>query len=164
MAKPDMDFKVGDQVIHHVYGPGVIIQLDEKEISGHTDLYYVVETRDLTLWVPVNEVKAGCLRYPTPAKDFPDLFHLLKSPAEPLSSDRFTRRTELSKRLKDGSIISICLVIRDLMPLKRIKKMNDHDNAVFGNARNLLLSEWSISLSVPIQQAEITLDNILAIN
>jgi len=50
-----MDFKVGDQVTHWSFGPGKIIQLDEKEIAGRKGTYYIVKTNDLTIWVPVKE-------------------------------------------------------------------------------------------------------------
>ena len=69
-----MDFQVGDRVVHWSYGPGEIIQMDEKELSGRKSLYYVVQIKDLTLWVPVDATDAASLRYPTPASDFDTLF------------------------------------------------------------------------------------------
>ena len=44
MTEQQTPFQVGDQVIHWAHGLGVIIQLDEKSLSGHTQQYYVVET------------------------------------------------------------------------------------------------------------------------
>lgn len=161
MLDQNVPFQVGDQVIHWAYGPGVIVQLDEKEISGNTGLYYVVKTRDLTLWVPVSETGERCLRYPTPAQEFQKLFSLLISPGEPLSDDRFERKTQLNERLKDSSLESVCRVIRDITYHKRNRKINDNDNAILDRARSFLLNEWSVSLSVPIQQAERELDQLL---
>jgi CarD family transcriptional regulator len=162
MSEQRLPFQIGDQVIHWAYGPGVIVQLDRKELLGKTGQYYVVKTRDLTLWVPVNQSGEKCLRYPTPAKDFEKLFRLLASPGAPLSSDRFERKNQLSERMNHRSIESICQVIRDLVYHKRIKqKMNDNDNSLLNHARSLLLEEWSIALSVPIQQAEKELDQLL---
>jgi RNA polymerase-interacting CarD/CdnL/TRCF family regulator len=43
MSERDISFQVGDQVIHWVYGLGEIIHLVEKELSGKTDKYYVVQ-------------------------------------------------------------------------------------------------------------------------
>jgi len=161
MLQQNLAFQVGDQVIHWAYGPGVIIQLDEKELAGHTNQYYVVKMRDLTLWVPVNEIGQRGLRFPTPAKDFQDLFHILASPGEPLSDDRFERRTQLADRLKESTLESVCRVVRDLTLHKRMKKMNDNDSAVLDRAMSFLLNEWSVSLSVPFQQAERELKELL---
>jgi RNA polymerase-interacting CarD/CdnL/TRCF family regulator len=161
MLEQDMSFQVGDQVIHWVYGLGEIIQLDEKVLSGHTDKYYVVQIRDLTLWVPLNETGEHCLRLPTPTRDFHKLFRLLASPGEPLSTDRYMRKTQLTDLLKDGTLESICRVVRDLVYHKRDNKLNENDNSVLERARSFLLNEWSVALSVPVQQAERELMNLL---
>lgn len=156
-----MAFHVGNKVIHWAHGPGVIIKLEEKELSGHTNQYYVVQMHDLTLWVPISETGEHSLRLPTPVEDFQKLFHVLASPGEPLPADRLERKTLLTERMKDGRLESICRVIRDLTFLSRSKKMNDHDNSTLERARSFLLSEWSVALSVPIQQAGRELKELL---
>ncbi|MGW8249569.1 MAG: CarD family transcriptional regulator [Anaerolineales bacterium] len=164
MSEQNLPFQVGDQVIHWVYGLGEIIQLDEKVLSGNPAIYYVVQIRDLTIWVPRDEAGVHCLRFPTPAKDFQKLFHLLSSPGESLATDRYLRRTQLMELLKDGTLESICRVIRDLVWYKRSNKINESDNSILARARNFLLTEWSAALSVPIQQAERELGNLLQTN
>ena len=161
MSEHDTSFQVGDQVIHWAYGLGEIIQLDEKVLSGQTGKYYVVQIRDLTLWVPYNGTGEHCLRFPTPARDFQKLFRILSSPGEPLSVDRFTRKTQLMELLRDRTLESICRVVRDLMCYKRTNKLNDNDNTVLAHAMDFLLIEWSMALSVPVQQAEGELMNLL---
>jgi RNA polymerase-interacting CarD/CdnL/TRCF family regulator len=54
MTEQQTYFQVGDQVIHWAHGLGVIIQLDEKSLSGRTRQYYMVQMSGLTLWVPVD--------------------------------------------------------------------------------------------------------------
>lgn len=161
MFEQSFAFEVGDQVIHWAYGPGVIIRLDEKELAGQTSQYYVVQTNDLMLWVPVDETGEGCLRFPTPATNFKILFEILSSPGEPLSDDRYGRKMQLTELMKDRTLESICKVVRDLTFHKRNKKMNDSDNAILERARSFLLNEWSVALSVPVQQAERELKELL---
>ena len=161
MSERNVSFQVGDQVIHWVYGLGEIIQMDEKVLSGHTGQYYVVKIRDLTLWVPLDENGEHCLRFPTPAEDFDKLFEILSSPGEPLSTDRLMRKNQLTELLKDGTLDSICRVVRDLVDYKRTNKLNENDNAMQERARNLLLNEWSAALSIPVQQAELELRKLL---
>jgi RNA polymerase-interacting CarD/CdnL/TRCF family regulator len=161
MVENEISFQVGDQVIHWSYGPGKILQLDEKELSGTIRQYYVVQIRDLTLWVPVDEPSRRCLRLPTPAREFKHLYKVLAGAPESLSGDRFERKVQLTERLKDGALESVCQVVRDLTYHKRSKKMNDHDNDVLNRARNFLLSEWSVSLSIPVEQAEEELKRLL---
>ena len=159
-----MAFQVGDRVIHWVYGLGEIIQIEEKVLSGHTGKYYVVQIRDLTLWVPVNMTGEPCLRFPTPAGDFQRLFRVLAGPGEALSVDRFIRKTQLTEILNDRTLESVCRVVRDLVFFKRTNKINDSDNSTLNHARDFLLNEWSVALSVSQQQAEHELRNLLGMD
>jgi RNA polymerase-interacting CarD/CdnL/TRCF family regulator len=156
-----MDFQVGDKVVHWVYGPGEIINLEEKVLSGHTSLYYVVKVNDLTLWVPSDEKGKRSMRLPTPASEFENLFILLRSPGAPLPNDRLERKLELSERMKDGTLESICRVIRDLHFFRQTQKFNESDTSTLERAQKFLLSEWMISLSIPVAQAEKELKRLL---
>jgi RNA polymerase-interacting CarD/CdnL/TRCF family regulator len=157
------NYLVGEKVVHWVYGLGEIIQMDEKKLQGKTLQYYVVQIRDLTLWVPAGDEGESCLRHPTPAAEFGELFAILKEPGEPLPENRLLRKTQLADQLKDGKLASICRVVRDLTSQGREKKLNENDNQVLERARNLLLAEWAVSLAVPLDQAREELDHILGV-
>lgn len=161
MIEQQTHFQVGDQVVHCTYGPGVIIELDEKCLSGRTRQYYVVQMSELMLWVPIDQNDNPSLRLPTPKEDFKDLIQILASPGKPLSLDRNERRLQLIERLKDHQLASICRVIRDLTLHQRIKKMNESDNSTLERSRKFLINEWSMSLSIPVHQAEIELGKLL---
>ena len=47
-----MNFHEGDTVMHWTYGLGQIINLEERDLLGLKTLYYAVQIRDLTVWVP----------------------------------------------------------------------------------------------------------------
>lgn len=160
-----IEFGVGDKVVHWAYGPGEIVDLDEKELSGHKTLYYVLKMGDMTLWVPVSE-EAGrqVLRRPTPSGEFEKLFTILASPGEPLSPDRFERKTQLTEQMRTGSLDAICRVIRDLSTYSRGKKLSDNDLSVMERARKFLISEWVISLAVSTTEAEHKLKHLLEIH
>ena len=156
-----MMFHVGEKVVHWVHGPGEIIQLDEKILSGHKALYYVVQAGDLTVYVPVEQGEQNSLRTPTPARDFKKLFAIIKSQGEELSGDRLQRKLDLIERMRDGSLASVCRVIRDLSWRSHSTRLNDHDVATMERAQNFLLKEWSLSMAVPPAQAEQELQNLL---
>jgi RNA polymerase-interacting CarD/CdnL/TRCF family regulator len=49
-----MEFLTGDPVIHWTYGLGKIVRQEERTFSGVKKLYYAVQIRDLTVWVPAD--------------------------------------------------------------------------------------------------------------
>ncbi len=157
-----MDFQIGDQVVHYAYGPGEIIELDEKVISGRKGNYYIVQVDNLKLWVLAGENGSGSLRCITPKNLFKKCLHILCGPGEELPEDRLARKTFLLERLKDGKLDSICCVIRDLTILSHQKKMSEYDNAILHRAKSFLLAEWEMALSVPTEQAEHELEQLLS--
>jgi RNA polymerase-interacting CarD/CdnL/TRCF family regulator len=155
------DYQIGDKVIHATYGLGEILRLEEKFIHERKMLCYVVRIRDMTIWVNADEMGKSGLRRPTRDNDFEKLFALLKSEGDPLPEDAYQRRTALIERMKDGSLSSICTVIRDLNGYRKQKKYNDHDKSILERAKNFLLSEWMHSRSVSSEQVNTELNKLL---
>jgi CarD family transcriptional regulator len=156
-----LDYQVGDKVIHPSYGLGEVVRLDEKFIHERKMLCYVVRIRDLTIWVKADETGKSGLRRPTRGSDFERLFAILKSPGDPLTTDPYERKAILNERMKDGSLPSICTVIRDLALYRNIKKFNDHDKSIMERAKNFLLTEWMYSRSVSLEQVNAELKQLL---
>jgi CarD family transcriptional regulator len=160
-VKDSEHFKIGETVVHCTYGPGVIVEIDQKIIRGDQTDCYVVKIDEMTLWVPFSRAVSGSLRLPSSPARFERLFKILSSPAETLSSDRLERRTHLSELINSGKLEAICRLVRDLATLKRTGKLNDHDKLIYERSQRLLLGEWEIVLSVSVDQAEQMLHQLL---
>lgn len=156
-----MSFQIGDKVVHWAYGMGEIISLDEKELSGKTQQYYVVEVNKLTLWVPIERAETHSLRLPTPSKEFEQLFDILSSTDEILPDDRYQRQSILSERMRSGNIEAVCSVIRDLSARRKIHKLNENDQVVLQRAEEFLFDEWTYSMHIPLEKAQQTLEQLL---
>jgi RNA polymerase-interacting CarD/CdnL/TRCF family regulator len=156
-----MNLHVGDPVIHWIYGLGEVLRQEEKNLPGQAAKYFVVQVKDLTIWVPSDEELANRLRLPTPESQFGRLFDILSSPGEPLSKDRFERRTHLQEEQKNASAEANCRIIRDLSSHQQESRLNDHDLLVLKQTQQSLLGEWTYSLSVPLPQAENELYRLL---
>lgn len=156
-----MSFHVGDKVVHRSFGPGVVTGLEEKKLAGETRLYYVVEVNKLTIWVPVDHALGPTLRPSTPRREFKKIYTILRSPGEMLAEDRFQRQTELAERMREGTVESLCRVVRDLNSRASVKKLNENDNAVLRRALGLLLDEWQVSQGNSLEEARHELDQLL---
>jgi RNA polymerase-interacting CarD/CdnL/TRCF family regulator len=159
-----MGFHIGDTVIHWTYGLGEIVLIEEKPIGGNLTNCYVVQTSDLTIWIPINDVQQGSLRLPAVPEEFKRLFTILTSPSEKLLEDRAMRKDQLMAQIKDGQLASICRVVRDLTQYKRNTKLNDQEKSILERAMNSLLTEWAYSLGMPLNQAHQAMTNLLEAN
>ena len=156
-----MDFQVGDSVMHWTYGLGQVTQLEERAVSGQNTLYYAVQIRDMTVWVPADDKLESRLRPPTQGAKFKRLLAILSSPGEPLPIDRQERKLRMLELLKDGRAESICRVIRDLTTFRQAKPLNDNDQAVLKRLQTSLLSEWGFALAITPAQAEVEMRRLL---
>jgi RNA polymerase-interacting CarD/CdnL/TRCF family regulator len=159
-----MNFHKGETVMHWTHGIGQIVNLEERALAGSKTIYYVVQVRDMTVWVPADSKVGTRLRSPTPKSRFQRALAILSSPSQPLPEDRLERKNHLLELLKDGRPESLCEVIRDLSAYQKqqTRPMNDNDQVILKQSRNTLLGEWECVLSVTHAQAELELHRLLS--
>lgn len=148
-----MGFQIGDKVIHFTHGLGQIDNIEEKIIRDHLANCYVVRTSDMMIWIPIDDVQQHSLRTPTLPDEFKRLFDIMTGPSEELPVDRVQRKDQLLTQMRDGQLESICRVVRDLNHYKHSTKLNDQEKSILERATNSLLTEWSYSLGVSLDQA-----------
>jgi RNA polymerase-interacting CarD/CdnL/TRCF family regulator len=141
-----MNYQVGDQVIHSTYGPGMITAFDEKSLAGQTRRYYVVDTGELTLWVPIDEMIENRIRPPTGSFEFKTFLKILRSPGEGLPDQHNERKNQLVERMHNRALENICFVIRDLSTRSLHHTLNFNDRSILKRAEEYLLDEWELSL------------------
>ena len=158
-----MNFHKGDTVMHWTYGIGQIADLEERSLEGSKTIYYAVQVRDMTVWVPADDKVRSRLRTPTPKSRFQQLLAILSSPSEPLPEDKLERKARLLELLEDGRPESLCRVIRDLSAYQKqqARPRNDNDQMILKQSRNTLLGEWGFVLSITHAQAEHELQRLL---
>ena len=158
-----MKFYEGDTVMHWTYGLGRIICLEERDLLGSKALYYAVQIRDLTVWVPSDGELEHRLRAPNSKSEFEELFSILSNPGEALPDDRQQRRIRLLELLKDGSTQSLCRIIGGLHAYQKIRPLIESDQSILIQSRIALLGEWGFVLSLTPAQAEHELHHWLAL-
>lgn len=156
-----MGFQIGDKVIHCTFGFGEITKIEEKTINGKLKKCFVVQLSDMTIWIPIDASNHASLRAPTSSKEFIETIPILTSPTENLVEDRVLRKKQLSDRLKDGQLSSICRVVRDLRSYQCKSKLNNQERSILERAVQSLLTEWSFSLGTTPLQAHTAMESLL---
>jgi RNA polymerase-interacting CarD/CdnL/TRCF family regulator len=141
-----MNYQIGDQVIHRTHGSGIIIAVDEKSLAGHTRQYYVIDTGQLTVWVPIDVTGENSIRPPTESFEFKAVLNSLRGPGEGLSDHHVERKNQLVGRMQKRKLVDICSVIRDLTTRSLLHNLNYNDRTVLRHAEECLLDEWELSL------------------
>lgn len=152
-----MKFQTDEWVVHSTHGLGQVLGIEERALNGTEIPYYVVQTSDLTIWVPVDENIGRRLRMPNSASAFQAILAIFAEPAETLPADYRLRNQQLQARLKEGTAEAWCRLLRDLTADRSKRNWSDHDRTLLTAVRRILLGEWSFSLSISPEQAEMDL-------
>ncbi len=149
-----IQFKVGDFVVHPVYGLGHLVKIEEKQFSEmRARLYYQITLPRSTIWIPVEAQATIGLRLVTARSDLDQYRDLLKSRPVPLHKDYKQRHLELVSRLNQGSFQVVCEVVRDLTAWGWRKPLNRTDTVTLKKTQESLYQEWATAAGVSVAEA-----------
>lgn len=154
-------FHIGDKIFYPMHGGGIIEKIEEKEIFGQTQLYYVVNIphRNMQVMLPLNKTEELGMRPIVDSAKLDDVlstFHHTDADLPPMN-DTQRQRLNMSK-IKSGDIYEEVAVIRDLLRIKSKRKLGMADKNMLDNARQILISEVVLVKNIPIDQATHLLD------
>jgi CarD family transcriptional regulator len=157
-----MIFKVGDKVVHPQYGVGQVVRLDEREFEpGVMRRYYEISIPGgSTVWVPVDLTPSG-LRELTAKSEIARCRQILSSLPSPLSEDARLRQSDLSVRLKQGTIAAHCEVVRDLAAHGAHKPISGTIAAFLQSTQNVLCQEWATVEGITLAEAAAEVEALL---
>jgi CarD family transcriptional regulator len=155
-------FKVGERVVHPQYGVGHVVKLDEREFEpGVTRRYYEISIPGgSTVWVPVDLATSG-LRKLTAKSELARCRQILSATPAPLTEDARLRQSDLSARLRQGTIVAQCEVVRDLSAHGAHKPISGTIAGFLQSTQNVLCQEWAIVEGVTLGEAAAEVESLL---
>lgn len=157
-----MIFKIGDQVVHPHYGVGQVVKLEDREFeAGVKRQYYEISIPGgSTVWVPLDRLASG-LRKLAAKNEILSCRKILQSHPSPLSDDARLRQSDLSTRLKQGTIAAHCEVVRDLSAYGPHKPINGNIAFLLQAAQTVLCQEWAMVEGITLADAVAEVDALL---
>lgn len=148
-----MRLTIGDRVVHPRHGLGSVVKLDQRQFEpGVTRDYYEISVSGTTVWVPLDLQKSG-LRKLTGKGEIARCRRVLQSPATPLNENPRLWHTELSARLKVGTISAQCEVLRDLAASDRHRRLNGSIANFMQVTQDVLCQEWATVEAISLGEA-----------
>lgn len=149
----EMKLEIGDRVVHPQYGVGHVVKLDEREFEpGVIRRYYEIAIPGSTLWVPLDMPTFG-LRKLTVKSEIARCRKILESHPAPLTEDSRLRQSDLAARLKQGTIIAHCEVVRDLSGYGAHKPLSGTIAAFLRVTQEVLSQEWATVEGITVSEA-----------
>lgn len=142
----DYLFQIGDNIVYPMQGAGIIKAIEEKEISGEKQQYYVIKmsASNMEVMIPTGKILSSNIR---PVTDITALTHIIDI-FQHGESDRLLTWKQRYKvntdKIKTGKIQEGAEVVRDLMRMQKEKALNASEKKMLDNAHEFLISELGL--------------------
>jgi CarD family transcriptional regulator len=147
-ASVDLKFSVGDKAVYPAQGVAEVIRIEEKDIAGNRQRFYVLRILDTDrkIMVPVSNATAVGLRQVISEQEILDLFDILRERNIAFDNQTWNRRYRgFMDKIKTGSIYDVAEVMRDLYRLKADKQLSFGERRMLETARGLIVKEIAIA-------------------
>ncbi len=142
----DYLFQIGDNIVYPMHGAGIIKAIEEKEIAGEKQQYYVIKMSgsNMEVMIPAGRILSSNIR---PVTDITAIAHILNI-FQHGESDRlltWKQRYKLNTdKIKTGKIQEGAEVVRDLLRMQKEKALNASEKKMLDNAHEFLISELGL--------------------
>jgi len=156
-------FSVGDLAVYPAHGVGIIERIENQEISGCEQDFYVMRILDnnMIIMIPTNNVNNVGLREIIDKTELPRLYSILEKRDVTLDNQTWNRRyREYMDKIKTGSVFEVAEVYRDLLMLRVEKELSFGERKMLETARTLLIKEISLAKQIGESQVEKDLDSM----
>ena len=156
-------FKLGDKVVYPMHGAGVIETMESKEILGEIKNYYVLKMPigEMKLMIPVDNVNNIGLRNIIDKSLVESIYAILKQAAVLNDSNWNKRYRDNMIKMKTGDIFAVAQVVRDLTYRDREKGLSTGEKKMLVSAKQMLVSEISLSTDLDSKCIQEYLENII---
>ncbi len=157
------DLKVGEHILHPVYGIGTLISIEKRTDDGVMTDYYIIELErgKGILATPVEKAEELGLRKPVSGEERDRLAEVFAGPPNKLPDDYRKRRGSITARLRDGGFLDIGQVVRDLAWLKKQGHASMGDHRLLKRAEELLAVELAAADGIALDSAKERIGSVL---
>lgn len=142
-------FNIGDKVVYPMHGAGTIESIEEKEMMGNTEDYYIIKmpVGGMKLMVPTSKVENIGIREVSQKDEAEKVFSILEKPKDPYVHDaNWSKRYNLNvEKIKSGNILEVAEVVRELSHRHMERGLSIGEKKMLSTAKNILLSEMVLS-------------------
>lgn len=159
-------FKVGDLAVYPAHGVGVIEAIENREIMGNNQKFYVMKImgNGIKIMIPIDSAESVGLRDVILGKEVPRVYEILRKKDIIIDKQTWNKRyRDYLERIKTGSVFEIAGVLRDLFILKSDKNLSFGERKMMDTAKNLLIKEISIASKADEADVELELKKIFTI-
>ena len=154
-------FNVGDNIVYPLHGAGTIDSIEEKEILGEKQSYYIIKMPgEVKVMVPTAKAETMGVRSVIDAEGANRVLKILEADETEMSQNWSKRYRENLDKMKTGDIYEVADVVRNLSFKQKEKgTLSTGEKKMLNNAKVILVSELSLAENSSQDEIEKLIEN-----
>ncbi|MEF9952415.1 MAG: CarD family transcriptional regulator [Clostridium sp.] len=150
---------IGDKVFYPNFGAGVVINIEEKEVYGKVNRYYVIRLlNDIVTMVPINNKESKGIRNCIGYDECRDALKIFESKPREIKGKWLDRYKLYTRAIKQGDFIDLCIVLNDMIGLRETRKVSKSEEKFFNDILDMVAEEISLVLNLDIERVRKSLE------
>lgn len=153
-------FNVGDKIVYPMHGAGVIDSIEEKNILGENQFYYVIRMPgEVKVMVPTDRAEQIGVRNVIGKEEAEKVISILGEDETEMSQNWNKRYRDNMEKMKSGSVYEVADVVRNLSFKQKEKGLSTGEKKMLSNAKQILVSELVLAEHASQDEVEELINN-----
>lgn len=153
-------FNVGDKIVYPMHGAGTIDAIEEKDILGEKQAYYIIKMPgEVKVMVPTAKAEEIGVRNIISKENAGKVFEILEENETEMSNNWNKRYRDNMEKMKSGDIYEVADVVRNLAFKQKEKGLSTGEKKMLNNAKQILVSELVLAEHASQEEVETLIDN-----
>ena len=153
-------FNVGDKIVYPMHGAGVIDSIEEKEILGEKQSYYILKMPgEVKVMVPISTAEQHGIRNVIDKTEAAKVINVLEQDETEMEKNWNKRYRDNMDKMKSGNIYEIADVVRNLSFKQKEKGLSTGEKKMLSNAKQILVSELVLAEQASQDEIENLVNN-----
>jgi CarD family transcriptional regulator len=153
-------FNVGDKIVYPMHGAGTIDSIEEKDILGEKQSYYILKMpSNVKVMIPTAKAEEVGVRNIIDKQSAEKVFKVLSEDETEMEKNWNKRYRDNMDKMKSGDIYEVADVVRNLSFKQKEKGLSTGEKKMLNNAKQILVSELVLAEHANQDEIEEQIDN-----
>ena len=153
-------FNVGDKIVYPMHGAGTIDSIEEKDILGEKQSYYILRMPgEVKVMIPTAKAEAVGVRNVIDKQSAEKVIGILEQDETLMDKNWNKRYRDNMEKLKSGDIYQVADVVRNLSFKQKEKGLSTGEKKMLNNAKQILVSELVLAEHATEDEVEKLVDS-----
>ena len=141
-------YNIGDKIVYPMHGAGVIESIEEREVLGKKQSYYIMKmtlTGEMTVMIPMQSCDEIGVRFVINKEEGKKVLEAFRSIPIEENSNWNKRHRENLEKIRSGDIYQVSVVVKELMYRDKSRGLSTSERKMLNNAKQIMVSELVLS-------------------